>query len=489
MIVSIYNTKSGKKEPFSPLEKGHIKLYVCGITAYDYCHIGHARSTLVFDMIVRYLRYRGFKVTYVRNFTDIDDKIIKRAQEQHTTTEELANRFIEAFQEDMKSLGNEPPTMEPKATENIPEIIAMIKELIEKDFAYEVQGDVYFKVDCFADYGSLSGRNLEDMLAGARISINEQKLNPMDFALWKSSKPGEPVWDSPWGPGRPGWHIECSAMSRKYLGDTFDIHGGGKDLIFPHHENEIAQSEASTGKPFAATWIHHGFVTIKDVKMSKSLGNFLTIREILAKYPAEVLRFFVFSTHYRTPLDFSESAMKDAETGLDRLCTCLAEIARLPLHGDPNRAAAAGKKNISKIHSLVDRYIKAMDNDFNSALALGHIFEVVKALNAVRQALPATPAEADLTLLRSAAASVRELAGIMGLLQQDPLVYIQDKQQKILSRLAIDQQTIESLIQDRTAAREQKNWARADEIRDELLSHSIEIKDESDGTTSWQVKI
>lgn len=489
MTVSIYNTKSGKKEPFSPLEKGHIKLYVCGITAYDYCHIGHARSTLVFDMIVRYLRYRGFKVTYIRNFTDIDDKIIKRAQEQHTTTEELANRFIKAFHEDMKSLGNEPPTLEPKATEHIPEIISMIQGLIDKGFAYEVQGDVYFKVDRFANYGSLSGRNLEDMMAGARISINEQKQNPMDFALWKSSKPGEPVWESPWGAGRPGWHIECSAMSRKILGETFDIHGGGKDLIFPHHENEIAQSEASSGKPFVATWIHHGFVTIKDEKMSKSLGNFLTIREILEKYPAEVLRFFVFSTHYRTPLDFSETAMKDAETGLDRLYTCLAEIAKLPAQGDPHRSPAAGKKNVSKINSLVDRFVKAMDNDFNSAQALGHIFEVVKVLNTIRQSLPATPAESDLALLHSSAKSISELAGIMGLLQQDPVAYIQAKQQKTLSRLDIDQTAIESLISDRTSAREQKNWSRADEIRDILLKHKIEIKDEADGSTSWQVKI
>ena len=489
MPVSIYNTKSGKKEPFSPLEKDHIKLYVCGITAYDYCHIGHARSTLVFDMIVRYLHYRGFKVTYIRNFTDIDDKIIKRAQEQHTTTEELANRFIKAFHEDMKSLGNEPPTLEPRATEHIPEIISMIEELIDKGFAYEVQGDVYFKVDRFADYGSLSGRNLEDMMAGARISINEQKQNPMDFALWKSSKPGEPVWDSPWGAGRPGWHIECSAMSRKFLGDTFDIHGGGKDLIFPHHENEIAQSEASSGKPFVATWIHHGFVTIKDEKMSKSLGNFLTIREILEKYPAEVLRFFVFSTHYRTPLDFSETAMKDAETGLARLYSCLAEIAKLPAHGDPHRAPAAGKKNIGKINSLVDRYVKAMDNDFNSAQALGHIFEVVKVLNTIRQSLPATPAESDLALLHASAKSIRKLAGIMGLLQQDPVDYIKDKQEKTMSQLDIDQTAIESLISDRKIAREQKNWPRADEIRDILLQHKIEIKDEADGTTSWQVKI
>ncbi|MEW6674372.1 MAG: cysteine--tRNA ligase, partial [Thermodesulfobacteriota bacterium] len=409
MTVAIYNTKTGRKEPFTPLTDNHVKLYVCGITAYDYCHIGHARSTLVFDLIVRYLRYVGYKVTYVRNFTDIDDKIIKRALEQNTTTEELANRFIDAFHEDMASLGNLPPDIEPKATENIPEIVAIIEDLIAKGYAYEVGGDVYFRVEQFSTYGSLSGRNLDDMMAGARISINEQKQHPMDFALWKSSKPGEPQWDSPWGPGRPGWHIECSAMSRKFLGESFDIHGGGKDLVFPHHENEIAQSEAASGKPFVSTWIHHGFVTIKDEKMSKSLGNFLTIREILEKYPAEVLRFFVFSTHYRTPLDFSETAMKDAETGLNRLYTCLAEIAGLPGQGDADAKAVAGKKNITKIESLIDRFTQAMDNDFNSAQAMGHVFEVVKALNTIRQALPDKPADSYLALLRSGADRIREV--------------------------------------------------------------------------------
>ena len=487
MSLAIYNTQSGKKEPFSPSEDGHIKLYVCGITSYDYCHIGHARSTLVFDMIVKYLRYKGNKVTYIRNFTDIDDKIIKRAQEQHTTTEELANRFIDAFHEDMESLGNDTPTLEPKATEHIPEIIEMVENLISKGFAYESAGDVYFKVEDFPGYGKLSGRNLEDMMAGARISINDQKTNPMDFALWKSSKPGEPMWDSPWGPGRPGWHIECSAMSRKFLGDTFDIHGGGKDLIFPHHENEIAQSEAASGKPFVSTWIHHGFVTIKDEKMSKSLGNFLTIREILEKYPAEVLRFFVFSAHYRTPLDFSQSAMLDAQTGLDRLYTCLAEIAKLPVNGSPDQKTAAGKKNIAKTQSLVDRFEKAMDNDFNSAQALGHIFEAVKALNTIKQALPQTPAQSDLDLLHSTAATIKKLSATMGILQQNPLAYIAQKQQETLATLDIDQAGIETLITERNQARDDKNWSRADEIRDLLLSYRIEIKDGAEGT-SWQVK-
>ncbi|MCK5227603.1 MAG: cysteine--tRNA ligase, partial [Desulfobulbaceae bacterium] len=272
MTVRIYNTLTREKSPFQPIDKKTVKFYVCGITAYDYCHIGHARSALVFDMIVKYLRFQGHNVTYVRNFTDIDDKIINRAHEQNTTSEELATRFIKAFHEDMESLGIDQPTVEPRATEHIPEIIDLIQILINKGLAYQAGNDVYYKVDKFKNYGCLSGRSLEDMQAGARVSINENKENPLDFALWKGSKPGEPTWDSPWGPGRPGWHIECSAMGRKLFGDTFDIHGGGKDLIFPHHENEIAQSEGASGLPFVNTWIHHGFVTIKDEKMSKSLG-------------------------------------------------------------------------------------------------------------------------------------------------------------------------------------------------------------------------
>ncbi len=488
MTLSIYNTETGKKSIFQPLAEGQVKLYVCGITAYDYCHIGHARSTLVFDMIVRYLRYRGYQVTYVRNFTDIDDKIINRANEQHTTTKELANKFINAFHEDMAALGVTPPDIEPMATEHIDEIISMIETLIHNGYAYQQGSDVYYRVDRFKAYGRLSKRNIEDMKAGARISINEKKENPLDFALWKGSKPGEPSWDSPWGQGRPGWHIECSAMSRKYLGDTFDIHGGGKDLIFPHHENEIAQSEGATGKTFVKSWIHHGFVTIKDEKMSKSLGNFLTIREILKKYSAEVLRFFIFSSHYRSPLDFSATAMEQAETGLNRLYSCLAEIAKLPATGDPGKAQAAGKKNIKKINSLDQRFCQAMDNDFNTAQGLGHIFEVIKALNTILQSLPPIPAQADLELLRGAAKNIRELAAIMGLLSHDPLNFIAEKQKQILADLNLEPGAIERLIQQRDEARKEKNWARADELRNKLAEMNIEIKDGTEGT-SWQVKL
>ncbi|MBU0485011.1 MAG: cysteine--tRNA ligase [Proteobacteria bacterium] len=486
MSVSIYNTKGGKKIPLETIEKKQIKLYVCGITAYDYCHIGHARSALVFDMIVRYLRYRGYQVTYIRNFTDIDDKIIKRAQEQNTTCEELSSRFIEKFHEDMQALDIDPPTLEPKATEHVDEIIAMIKELIDKDLAYQTGNDVYYRVDRFDNYGRLSGRSLDDMLAGARISVNEAKTNPMDFALWKGSKPGEPTWESPWGPGRPGWHIECSAMSRKFLGNTFDIHGGGKDLIFPHHENEIAQSEGATGQTFARNWIHHGFVTISDEKMSKSLGNFLTIREVLEKYESEALRLFVFSTHYRNPLDYSDTAMQDATTGLDRLYNCLAEIDKMPL-GANDQAAIISAKDQEKLNSLKVRFQEAMDNDFNTAQALGHIFETIKDLNRIRQSLPDNPTAEDVNLLRHHTAILRELTDITGLLRKDPATYLAKKQEKVLATLDIDHQEIEKLIKERTEAREQKNWGRSDEIRDQLLTKNIELKDGPEGTT-WLVK-
>ncbi len=488
MKIIIYDTKSGRKTPLEPITAGQIKLYVCGITAYDYCHIGHARSALVFDMIVRYLRYRGLAVTFVRNFTDIDDKIIKRAQEQNTTPEELAERFIVKFHEDMDRLGVATADHEPRATEHIPGIIKIIEELIEKGLAYPSGSDVYFAVDKFPNYGSLSGRNLEDMMAGARISVNENKTNPMDFALWKGSKPGEPTWDSPWGPGRPGWHIECSAMSRELLGNTFDIHGGGKDLIFPHHENEIAQSEGASGEPFAKYWIHHGFVTMKDEKMSKSLGNFLTIREVLEQFDPEVLRLFVFSTHYRTPLDYSVTTLQEAAAGLDRLYGCLAALSDLPNAGNETAKPVASTKETKKIQTLADRFHKAMDNDFNTAQGLGHIFDAVKTLNRIGQAIPTVAANSDLAILHQGTEAIKTLTGSMGLLSADPIVYIEAKQKKILAELDIDAADIDKLINERNAARSEKNWARADEIRDQLLARSIEMKDGPTGTT-WQVKL
>ena len=467
------------------MEEGRISLYVCGITSYDYCHIGHARSALVFDMVVRYLRYRGYQVTFVRNFTDIDDKIIARAAEQEVDSRELAQRFINEFYTDMDALGVLRPDIEPKATEHINEMIELVQELIDNGLAYPSAGDVYYRVGKFPDYGMLSGRNLEDMQAGARIEINEQKENPMDFVLWKAAKPGEPKWQSPWGEGRPGWHIECSAMSRKYLGANFDIHGGGKDLIFPHHENEIAQSMGANNKPFANLWMHHGFVTIKDEKMSKSLGNFLTIRDVLRQYPAEVLRLFLFSTQYRNPLDFTEHALQDAQLGLDRMYDCLAKIGTFSDAGDGQ--SVIGRKDRKKIESLRQRFESAMDNDFNTAQALGLLFDAVKTLNKVTRMLPAQPAADDLQLIGQGGTDLQQLADLLGVLQQDPQQYIQKKKQQLLDAITLSAEEIDALIAKRNTARDKKDWAVSDAVRDELLSHNIELHDGADGTT-WDVK-
>lgn len=486
MGILVYNTLSGKKEVLQPIEPNHVKLYVCGITSYDYCHIGHARSSLAFDMIVKYLRYRGYKVTYVRNFTDIDDKIIARANEQNIEPAELAQRFIDEFYTDMDSLGIDRPDIEPKATEHIQEMIDFIQELINKNMAYTSGGDVYYIVDAFPEYGKLSRRNFEDMQAGARISINEQKKHPMDFTLWKASKPGEPSWDSPWGPGRPGWHIECSAMSKKYLGDTFDIHGGGKDLIFPHHENEIAQSEGVSGKPFANTWIHHGFVTIKDEKMSKSLGNFLTIRDILKQYHPEILRIFIFSTQYRNPLDFSETAMQDAEAGLVRLYECIAQVDKLP-HGNSEAESVISDKDSKKLNSIENRFIKAMDNDFNTAQGLGVLFDTVKIINRLSKTVSDKTASTDTEQIKRAAETIKKLAGILGLLNEDAAAFLTARKERMLEGLDITEAEIDQLITERLNARAEKDYARSDEIRDGLLAKQILLKDGPEGTI-WTVR-
>ncbi len=487
MSLHIYNTKQNKKTLFKPIEDNHVKMYVCGITSYDYCHIGHARSALIFDMIYNYLLFKGYKVTFVRNFTDIDDKIINRAKDQGTTPEELANRFIEEFYIDMAKLGTQTPTVEPKATEHLPEIIEIIETLIKKDLAYQADNDVYFEVNKFNNYGSLSGRNLDDLQAGARISINDIKRNPMDFALWKGSKPGEPTWDSPWGPGRPGWHIECSAMSRKYLGETFDIHGGGEDLVFPHHENELAQSEGASCKPFVNYWIHHAFVTISDEKMSKSLNNFLTIREVLEKHHPEALRHMVFSTHYRNPLDFSNSTLNDSQQGINRLYNCMSNCQSLPA-GNENTKSIATSDEINKLNDIATKFCEAMDNDFNTAQALGIIFDGVKTVNRIIQELPKKPATKDINLLQSTAGKIKELLSIIGLLQQDPKIYFQEIQRQHLNKIQISIDELNNLIQERLDARKSKNWSRADAIRDQLLKNGIELKDNPDGTT-WNVAI
>ena len=486
MALKIYNTLTRKKELLRPLETGHVKLYVCGITSYDYCHIGHARSALVFDMVVRYLRYRGYRVTFVRNFTDIDDKIINRAHEQGVDAASLALRFINEFYTDMDALGTLRPDLEPKATEHVGEMIALIEELVAKGMAYPSGSDVYFRVERFAGYGQLSGRSLTDMQAGARVEVNEKKEHPMDFVLWKGAKPGEPKWSSPWGKGRPGWHIECSAMSKKYLGETFDIHGGGKDLVFPHHENEIAQSCGASGKPFANIWMHHGFVTIKDEKMSKSLGNFLTIRDVLQQYNPEELRLFIFSTQYRNPLDFTEAALHDAQSGLERMYECMARLATLPA-GSANGTAILSEKERQGLAQIESRFCEAMDNDFNTAQALAHLFDAVKLINKILGRLPDESIQEEMAQLQQSGAMLRAVAGVLGLLQHDPLAVSAQRKEKILAGIDLTETEIDNLIQRRNQARAEKNWAASDEVRDTLLKHGVVLKDGPGGTT-WEVK-
>jgi len=377
MAIRVYNTMSGKKEEFVPLQENKVGMYVCGVTVYDLCHIGHARSAIIFDMIYRYLRYRGYEVTFVRNFTDIDDKIINRANQEKIDYKTIAERYIREFEVDMGGLGLEKATMEPRATDHIPEMIRLLSTLVENGYAYRGGSDVFFSVGRFKDYGKLSKRNLDEMQAGARVEIDEKKENPLDFVLWKGSKPGEPFWESPWGKGRPGWHIECSVMSMKYLGETFDIHGGGKDLVFPHHENEIAQSEGATGNIFARYWIHNGFINIDKEKMSKSLGNFLTIKDVLKQWHPEVLRLFFLSSHYRSPLDYTEESLKEAKSGLDRFYSMLKAVQdeiKRPAQPKGKVDTPAFKEAQQAIESFQARFEEAMDDDFNTAQSLGYFF-------------------------------------------------------------------------------------------------------------------
>ena len=459
--MKVYNTLTRKKEELVPITPGEIKMYACGPTVYNYIHIGNARPLCIFDILRRYLEYRGYNVKFVQNFTDIDDKIIRRANEEHVDFSEISERYIKEFWTDADGLNVRHATINPKATENIDASIQIISTLIEKGYAYEAQGDVYFSTEKFKDYGKLSHQPLEDLEAGARIMVGEVKREPMDFAVWKAAKPGEPAWDSPWGKGRPGWHIECSAMNWRYLGDTIDIHCGGQDLIFPHHENEIAQSECFTGKPFAHYWMHNGYINVDNVKMSKSLGNFFTVRDVAEKYGYEPIRYLLISAQYRSPINYSTDIIEQCIAALNRLYTC-----RDSLDFELKNAADAEHDGDKTIIDGFDKYreqfISAMDDDLNTADAIASIFELVRDINT--NVVGKTPSKA---LVEGAIAMFDELTGVLG------LVY--NRKTETLDS------DVEALIEARTNARKGKNWAEADRIRDQLKEMGIVLEDTAQG--------
>jgi len=473
-MIEIHNSLSGRKEPLQELEPGHVRMYVCGMTVYDYCHVGHARSLVVFDVVRRYLRYRGYRVTHVRNITDIDDKIIARAAENGEPVAALTARYIEALHEDCRALGCEPPEHEPRATEYVAEIIAMIATLIEKDYAYLApDGDVLYAVARFAGYGRLSGKRLADLRAGARVEVDEQKRDPLDFVLWKAAKPGEPSWPSPWGAGRPGWHIECSAMAVALLGAHFDLHGGGMDLKFPHHENEIAQSCAACGTPFVNLWMHNGFVNVNAEKMSKSLGNFFTVREVLPHLRPEVLRAFVLASHYRGPVNYSDDNLRQADAALERLYVALRGV--VPAAGAPDSEAT-------------QRFVAAMDDDFNTAEALAALQSLARELNVAKTAAAAARAAA-------LAAELRRLGAVLGILAEDPELWLQTRPARSLEAGAgagapaaePAAAEIEALVAARSAARKARDFRESDRIRDELLARGVVLEDGPAGT-SWRFR-
>ena len=467
-MLSIYNSLTNRKEEFVPIEKNRIRIYVCGMTVYDFCHLGHARVMVVFDTIIRYLRYRGFDVTYVRNITDIDDKIIQRANELGESVQSLTNRYIDFMNEDLEALSILKPSFEPRATEFIPQIIEMISDLIKEGYAYPAaNGDVYYRTRRFKNYGELSGERLDDLRAGSRIAPDEAKDDVVDFVLWKSSKPNEPKWESPWGDGRPGWHIECSVMSTSLLGNHFDIHGGGMDLLFPHHENEIAQSEAATGEKFVNLWMHNGYLQINAEKMSKSLKNFLTIREVLEtdsdrERIGEVLRFVFLTSQYRSPLNYSDESLENARMGLRRIYMSLHKAEQL-----------SDEHSVETDDQFVGKFQAAMDDDFNTSEALAVIFDCVRELNRAVEAKNVK----DAAVYRK---TLLEIAGSLGLLSLTPVRFLG------VESSGSDDGTIQNLIDQRVQARSERDWKRADRIREELASMGVEIEDRPDGTTTWR---
>ena len=485
MTLRLYNTASRKKETFHPLRKGKVGIYVCGVTVYDLCHIGHARSAIVFDVLVRYLRAQGLDVTYVRNFTDVDDKIINKA---HTMGKEpglIAQEYIDAFHDDMARLGVLNADVEPRATEHIDGMIKMIAVLLDRGYAYVKGNDVFFSVEKFNGYGQLSGRKLEEMRAGSRIAVDGKKRHPMDFALWKGAKPGEPQWASPWGPGRPGWHLECSVMSNHYLGPTFDIHGGGKDLLFPHHENERAQSIGANGGSFADFWVHNGFVTVESEKMSKSLGNFLTIRDALETYHPQVLRLFLLSKHYRSPIDFSKKVALELQSGLIRIYRSLQrmedELGPFQEGEEEPPAIFPGEAQVAFLHEFVN----AMDDDLNTANAIGLIFEKVRDINRSMDSCGDSIDEPTRCMLTQSRHQLFLAAQILGLLEETPAEFFRQ-----LSGAAehMDTTGIEKMIEERSVAKAHKDWMKADEIRNRLKGMGIVLEDGPQGTT-WRLDV
>ncbi|MBI2524417.1 MAG: cysteine--tRNA ligase [Candidatus Rokubacteria bacterium] len=475
MGLRIFNSLTRRKEEFTSLTPGEVRMYVCGVTVYDISHVGHARSALAFDVIRRYLRFKGYRVQFVKNFTDVDDKIIKRAAQEGVSSQEISERYIAEYRADMASLGVLPGDVEPKATEHIPQMIALIERLVARGLAYAVDGDVYFEIRRFPAYGQLSGKNLEELLAGARVEVDDRKRDPRDFALWKSTKPGEPSWPSPWGPGRPGWHIECSAMSMQYLGESFDIHGGGEDLIFPHHECEIAQAEGASGKRFVRYWIHNGFVNFGDQKMSKSLGNTLTIRDLVGRHDAEAMRLYLLGTHYRHPLEFSDERIAEAARAVERLRGLVAEADRLAAKGTP--APGPGLGLFEDVAQHRARFEAALDDDFNTPQALGALFDLARRLQTARTDVSEGRAGAGAFLV--GVGELVTLGRVLGLLEG-----------KAQPAPALEPQTrarIESLVWLRQAARKARDFAEADRLRAELERMGVVVEDARDGST-WKLR-
>jgi len=471
MALRIFNTLTRRKEDFVPLVPGEARMYVCGVTVYDLSHIGHARSALSFDVIRRYLAFKGLRVTFVKNFTDVDDRIIRRANEEGVEATVISERYVAEYRADMASLGIRPPDVEPKATEHVPQMLELIERLLKRGIAYVLEGDVYFEVRRFPTYGKLSGKNLDELEAGARVDVDERKRDPLDFALWKAAKPGEPSWSSPWGPGRPGWHIECSAMAMQYLGETFDFHGGGEDLIFPHHENEIAQSEGATGKPFVRCWAHNGFVNLASEKMSKSLGNTLWIRDMVQRHEPEALRLYFLGTHYRHPLEFADERVSESAKALGRLQALVEEAERIGGKGTPKPGPDGGVFDEVAAHR--ERFEAAMDDDFNTPQALGVLFDLARFLQGIRTQIEQGRVGAGPFLM--GVGELVTLGRVLGLLEggaraQAPV----DPQLKA---------RVESLVYLREQARKQRDFAEADRLRDELVRLGVTLKDTRDGTT------